>query len=81
MEDPLMVVLRIVHIVAGMFWAGSALFLAFILVPRLQSLGPEIQRSVYGRLNARDGSRVERKFDPHHRRRDVDGAQAAMGDS
>ncbi len=50
MEDPLMVVLRIVHIVAGVFWAGSALFLAFILVPRLAALGPEVQRSVMGAL-------------------------------
>ena len=50
MDDPLMVVLRIVHIVFGMFWAGTAVFLAVILDPRLRSLGPEVQRPVMGAI-------------------------------
>ncbi len=39
-----MVVLRILHIVFGVFWVGSAFFLVLILEPRLRALGPEIQR-------------------------------------
>ena len=35
-----MVIVRIVHIGSGMFWAGSALFLAFVLEPNLRTLGP-----------------------------------------
>ena len=46
--DYVMVSLRIVHIVAGVFWAGSAFFLALILEPRLRVLGPAIQRPVMG---------------------------------
>jgi len=50
MDDPLMVALRIVHIVLGMFWAGSAVFLAVILGPHHRSLGPEVQRPVMGAI-------------------------------
>ena len=39
-----MVVLRLLHIVFGVFWAGSAVFLVFIIDPRLRTLGPAIQR-------------------------------------
>ena len=46
-----MVVLRIVHIVSGTFWVGSAVFFAVILEPRLRALGPEIQRPVMGALS------------------------------
>ena len=45
-----LVVLRIVHILAGVVWAGSAIFLAFILEPRLRTLGPEIQGRVMAAL-------------------------------
>ena len=48
--DYVMVSLRIVHIVAGVFWAGSAFFLALILEPRLRILGPAIQRPVMGAI-------------------------------
>ena len=44
------VVLRIIHIVFGSFWVGSALFFVIILEPRLRSLGPDIQRPVMGAL-------------------------------
>ena len=37
------VILRILHIVSGVFWAGSAIFLATILEPRLRALGPAVQ--------------------------------------
>ena len=40
------VVLRILHIVFGVFWAGSAIFLATILEPRLRALGPAVQKPV-----------------------------------
>jgi uncharacterized membrane protein len=39
-EATLMAVLRIIHIVAGVFWVGSAIFLAGILLPTLQAVGP-----------------------------------------
>ena len=46
--DAEFVFLRVLHIVSGMFWAGSAMFLAFILEPR--ALGPAIQRPVMASL-------------------------------
>ena len=45
-----MVILRLLHIVFGVFWAGSAIFFAFILQPRLRALGPDIQTRVMGAL-------------------------------
>jgi hypothetical protein len=33
-------VLRLVHIVAGVFWVGSVMFATLILAPALQALGP-----------------------------------------
>lgn len=35
-----MLVLRVVHILGGIFWVGSALFMAFMLMPALASAGP-----------------------------------------
>ena len=43
-------VLRLVHIVFGVFWAGSAIFFALILQPRLVRLGPSIQLPVMAAL-------------------------------
>ena len=43
-------VLRIGHILAGVVWAGSAIFVAAILEPRLRTLGPEIQGRVMAAL-------------------------------
>ena len=40
------VILRILHIDFGVFWAGSAIFLATILEPRLRALGPAVQGPV-----------------------------------
>lgn len=36
----LIIGLRLVHVVAGMFWVGTTLFLAFFLAPVLGSAGP-----------------------------------------
>ncbi len=46
--DPLMVILRIVHILSGIFWVGGLIFVVFILLPRVRSLGPTVQGPVMG---------------------------------
>ncbi|MAG35077.1 MAG: hypothetical protein CL878_02345 [Dehalococcoidia bacterium] len=46
MEDIAILVLRIIHIGFGAFWVGAALFLAFVLEPRLRALGPATQGPV-----------------------------------
>ncbi len=48
--DAEMIVMRVVHILAGVVWAGSAIFLAVVLDPRLRALGPDVQRSVTAAL-------------------------------
>ena len=48
--DAELVVMRVVHILAGVIWAGSAIFLAVVLDPRLKALGPDIQRKVTAAL-------------------------------
>ena len=40
------ILLRIVHIVTGSFWVGSAVFLSFILEPQVRALGPAIHQPV-----------------------------------
>ena len=40
------IILRLLHIIFGTFWVGSALFLAIILEPQTRALGPAIQRPV-----------------------------------
>ena len=45
-----LIILRLLHIVFGVFWAGSAIFFAVILQPRLRTLGPEIQARVMAAL-------------------------------
>jgi hypothetical protein len=40
------IILRIVHIVTGSFWVGSAVFLSFILEPQVRALGPAIHQPV-----------------------------------
>jgi uncharacterized membrane protein len=39
-DATLMIILRIIHIVAGVFWVGSAVFMASILMPTMQAVGP-----------------------------------------
>ena len=48
--DVLMIALRIIHVVAGVFWAGSAFFMVMILEPRLRALGPQYQGPVMGAI-------------------------------
>ena len=35
-----LIVLRVVHVLGGMVWIGSAVFMAFFLGPALQTMGP-----------------------------------------
>ncbi|MBM3943992.1 MAG: hypothetical protein FJ317_00675 [SAR202 cluster bacterium] len=49
------VVLRLLHIVAGAFWVGSALFLTLILEPSVRALGPAIQGPVMRKLGPKVG--------------------------
>lgn len=44
------VVLRLIHILFGVFWAGTAIFLATILEPRLRKAGPQVMQPVMGAL-------------------------------
>ena len=32
--------LRLIHVVAGVFWAGAAIFIAFFLLPSVRAVGP-----------------------------------------
>jgi uncharacterized membrane protein len=40
MFGTLMALMRLVHILAGIFWVGATLFLAGFLVPAIQAVGP-----------------------------------------
>lgn len=48
-----MVVLRILHIVAGASWVGAAVFLTLVIEPILSGAGPEVMRSVGPKLAPR----------------------------
>lgn len=48
--DLLLVTLRVLHFVFGVFWVGTVFFLTLIFQPRLQRLGPAVQRPVMGAL-------------------------------
>jgi hypothetical protein len=51
MIDPiLLLILRLLHIFLGVFWAGSALFLAFFLGPAVKAVGPDGGK-VMGRIS------------------------------
>src|SRR5712692_4794797 len=39
--DVLIIVLRLIHILTGVFWAGTAFFLVSFLTPAIQAAGPE----------------------------------------
>jgi uncharacterized membrane protein len=52
------VVLRIIHIVAGSFWVGAAVFLAAILEPTLEALGPGIKGPVMSSLSRKIGPMI-----------------------
>ncbi len=42
--------MRLLHIVFGAFWAGAALFMAFVVIPRVQALGPAVAGPVFAAL-------------------------------
>lgn len=44
--EGLLISMRILHIVFGIFWVGTVFFLVFILTPRLRTLGPAVQSPV-----------------------------------
>jgi uncharacterized membrane protein len=48
-----LIVLRIVHVLGGIFWVGSGLFTSFFLVPALGRLGPASAGPVMGALQQR----------------------------
>ena len=48
-----LIVLRLVHIVGGVFWVGSAVFTAFFLMPTLMQAGPSAAGPVMGGLQQR----------------------------
>ncbi len=48
--EALIIALRILHIVFGVFWVGSLFFNVLILEPRLRTLGPATQNPVMGAL-------------------------------
>lgn len=39
--DPLVIIMRVLHVVLGVFWGGAVLFNAFFLQPALRDVGPE----------------------------------------
>ena len=42
----ILIILRLVHIVAGAFWVGSALMLALIILPGMRKAGPGAERAL-----------------------------------
>lgn len=44
--DITILTLRVLHIGFGTFWVGTDVFLTFLLLPRLRTLGPNIERPV-----------------------------------
>jgi len=39
--DPLVIILRFIHVVAGAIWVGMVVFTAFFLMPAIQEVGPD----------------------------------------
>ena len=50
MSDQELIALRLIHITFGVFWAGSAIFFAVILQPRLETLEPAVRGQVMAAL-------------------------------
>jgi uncharacterized membrane protein len=42
--------LRLLHIIPGAFWVGTALFVAFVLEPVTRKLGPHVEQPLFARL-------------------------------
>lgn len=45
--------LRLIHVVGGAFWIGSALFTAFFLMPALKGAGPAVVGQVFAQMAKR----------------------------
>ncbi len=58
MSEPEFVVLRTLHIVAGSIWVGASVFLALILEPTLEKLGPSIKGPVMSSLSRKMGPMI-----------------------
>jgi hypothetical protein len=39
--DPILLALRLIHILAGIYWAGAAVLIAAFLTPAVRALGPD----------------------------------------
>jgi uncharacterized membrane protein len=39
--DPLVIVLRLIHVVAGAIWVGMVVFSTFFMLPAIQEVGPD----------------------------------------
>ena len=50
-----LITLRILHIVAGVFWAGAAVYLALVLEPGLRKAGDEVEKQVLKRISRLNG--------------------------
>jgi hypothetical protein len=74
-----MVILRLVHIVFGAFWAGAALFMAFVVMPRVQALGPQVAGPVFASLGKVMPPPAGGQRRDHRSRRDYAGASDAFG--
>lgn len=48
-----LIVLRLVHVVGGIFWVGSSLFTFFFLMPTVMQAGPAVAGPVMGGLQQR----------------------------
>ena len=69
--------IRVVHILVGVIWAGSAIFLAAVLDPRLRALGPDVHRRVTEALYVPVRFVLEGGRRRHHPRRNSPRNQAA----
>ena len=51
-DGAIMIVLRVVHIICGVFWAGAVMIMAWFVLPTAQALGPAggafMQRLMFG---------------------------------
>jgi uncharacterized membrane protein len=46
-------IVRLIHVLFGVFWVGSVLFTVLILKPRLAKLGPDYEKPVMGAIMPR----------------------------
>ncbi|HXF96667.1 MAG TPA: hypothetical protein VNI61_11270 [Gemmatimonadales bacterium] len=51
--DPLLLILRLVHVALGVFWAGTLIFTAVFLTPSVRDAGPDGARVIGAMLRRR----------------------------